>query len=55
MNKQIKQKFDTYPTNITQILMGPTSDIIPMTQLKHCLSLALKYHSIKKSTHHSSR
>ncbi|BAJ02687.1 DUF1801 domain-containing protein [Shewanella violacea] len=35
----------TYEGN--RAMVFSTSDIIPMTQLKHCLSLALKYHSIK--------
>ena len=35
----------TYEGN--RAMVFSTSDIIPMTQLKHCLSLALRYHSIK--------
>ncbi|QFU22328.1 DUF1801 domain-containing protein [Shewanella eurypsychrophilus] len=35
----------TYEGN--RAMVFSTSDIIPLTELKHCLSLSLRYHSIK--------
>ena len=37
---RVKDVFDKYPKSL--------KNKIPKTELKHCISLALKYHKVKK-------